>query len=255
MNKNEILQAFDKQRWSLENNGIVVRELATDLTECRILAVNAPTENFKNIIESEVKLARKSNYSLEWKTFDCDKNNDFLRELLISSGFEQQDSELVLCFDLNAIDSISKQAHKGHSEIKIVEFDSSNIKIGLKEMAEISFEIGRKNVEAESDRLLAEALHNPNSMSLFVAYCDSEPVSCARTHYIKNSIFAELCGGRTKTTHRCRGYFSALVYARMRAALLRKCHIALVDALPTSEPILRKLGFEVLTGTRPFLLS
>jgi predicted acetyltransferase len=65
-------------------------------------------------------------------------------------------------------------------------------------------------------------------------------------------VSPKLAGGRTVTTHRRRGLFTALVGSRLREAASRGCTHAFVDALPTSEPILTKLGFTSLTSTQPY---
>jgi hypothetical protein len=46
--------------------------------------------------------------------------------------------------------------------------------------------------------------------------------------------------------------FTAVVAARLREAAARGCQHVLVDALPTSEPILTRFGFAALTSTQPF---
>ncbi len=122
---------------------------------------------------------------------------------------------------------------------------------GLGDVAEISRDIGRQNVEAETRRLAGILRNTPDQMTIHLLRFHGEPVSCGRTHYAEGSEFAELAGGRTKSAYRRRGFFSALVRQRLAEASARGRTHALVDALPTSEPILRRLGFTFLTSTRP----
>ncbi|WP_437868640.1 GNAT family N-acetyltransferase [Sorangium sp. So ce363] len=124
---------------------------------------------------------------------------------------------------------------------------------GLADVAEISRDIGRRDVDAETRRLAGILRDTPDGMTVHVLRFNGEPVACGRTHYAEGSEFAELAGGRTQSAHRGRGYFSALVRHRLAEALARGRTYALVDALPTSEPILRRLGFTVLTSTRPYV--
>jgi hypothetical protein len=86
-----------------------------------------------------------------------------------------------------------------------------------------------------------------------VARLNDTPAACGRIHYCDVGGFAELCGGRTKTTFRNRGLYLAVVRARLAEALERGYPYVCVDALPASEPSLRKRGFEPVTWTQPLI--
>jgi hypothetical protein len=43
-------------------------------------------------------------------------------------------------------------------------------------------------------------------MSIHVAYSEGEPVACGRLYLPPRSAFGELAGGRTKSSHRNRGF-------------------------------------------------
>ena len=75
------------------------------------------------------------------------------------------------------------------------------------------------------------------------------PVSTGRLYTHARSWFGGLYGGGTRAGHRGRGFYRALVAARARDARERGATCLLVDALPTSRPILERLGFEHLTDT------
>jgi predicted GNAT family acetyltransferase len=62
-----------------------------------------------------------------------------------------------------------------------------------------------------------------------------------------------LAGGRTSPAYRRRGLFTAVVGARLREAAARGRTHVFVDALPTSEPILLRRGFEFVALTQPFV--
>nr|WP_272919157.1 GNAT family N-acetyltransferase [Streptomyces sp. SID8352] len=95
--------------------------------------------------------------------------------------------------------------------------------------------------------------HAPETLSIHIAYIDGEPASCGRAYFRRGGSYAELAGGRTVPEHRRQGLFTALVGSRLRQARERGRTHVFVDALPTSEPTLRKLSFEVVTWTRPFV--
>ena len=124
---------------------------------------------------------------------------------------------------------------------------------GLDDVAAISREIGRANVDDEKRRLALTLREAPDRMSVYVAYIDGEAVACGRIHFKENSEFAELCGGRTKTTHRNQGLYTALIATRLKEALERNRKYIVVDALPTSETLLRRRGFQFVTHTQPFV--
>ena len=66
--------------------------------------------------------------------------------------------------------------------------------------------------------------------------------------------FAGLFGGVTLPEFRGRGLYKATVARRAELARERGYRWLYVDALPTSRPILERLGFVKLTTTRPYVI-
>ena len=64
-----------------------------------------------------------------------------------------------------------------------------------------------------------------------------------------------LFGGFTLEAHRGRGLYRATVAERARDALRLGARHLRVDALPTSEPILQRLGFVKVADTWPCVLA
>jgi GNAT superfamily N-acetyltransferase len=87
-----------------------------------------------------------------------------------------------------------------------------------------------------------------------VALVDGEPVSGGRVDLEPGKDFAGLFGGCTLPAFRGRGLYRATVAERARIARERGYRWLFVDALPTSRPILERLGFERLTTTTPYVL-
>ena len=77
-------------------------------------------------------------------------------------------------------------------------------------------------------------------------------VSGGRVDLPRGSDFAGLFGGITLPEHRGRGLYRATVARRAELARERGYRFLYVDALPTSRPILERLGFVALTTTTPF---
>ncbi len=70
----------------------------------------------------------------------------------------------------------------------------------------------------------------------------------------RGTLLIAAYGGSTCERFRKRGLFTQVVGARIGEALNRGIANVCVDALPTSEPILKKHGFERVTYTQPFCL-
>jgi GNAT superfamily N-acetyltransferase len=105
------------------------------------------------------------------------------------------------------------------------------------------------------DRLLGQLAEAPEKVDVVLAVADGSPVSAARTDYHPGTDFAGLWGGGTLEAWRGKGIYKALVSHRARRAAARGARYLQVDALPTSEPILRRIGFSRLTSTIPFTLA
>jgi hypothetical protein len=244
--KTDFLTALDNERRASgepAGRGGVVREYAADGSECRIVFSQLSADEADDVIRDETALADERGYTLEWKLYDHDLPSD-LDKRLFAAGFAAEDIEQVLVLPVNEA-TVAAFDTRGHDVRRI--HDES----GLADYAEIAREIGRANPEKEQQQL-ASVL---DQMSVHIAYVDGEPVACGRIYFSESSHHAELAGGRTKTTHRKQGLFTAVVAARLTEAHERGCSLVFTDALPTSEPILTKHGFRAITSTQPFVYS
>jgi len=94
---------------------------------------------------------------------------------------------------------------------------------------------------------------DPTSVHV-VAFVDGEPVSGGRIDLAGTGVFAGLFGGATVPEFRGRGLYRATVAKRAELARERGVPWLYVDALPTSRPILERLGFVAITTTTPFTI-
>ncbi|MFB9906925.1 GNAT family N-acetyltransferase [Allokutzneria oryzae] len=240
-----VLDDLDRQRCALGvSDGAVVREFSPDGTECRIVFAYCADSEIEDVIGAEKARADAHGYSVEWKVYSHDALSG-MEERLLAAGFEAEPVEQVLVLPL--------------TEDAVAAFDSPGVDVrrvrdeaGLRGVAEISRSLGRGDVDAEVSRLSDVLRESPAEMSVHVAYLDRVPVSCGRLHFAEDSQLAELAGGRTNPAYQRRGLFVAVVGSRLREAVERGRTHVVVDALPTSEPILLKRGFERLTSTQPF---
>ena len=245
----EILNRLDFERRGTGEAslyGDVVRESSLDGSQCVIVYSRCTTtEEVDEAIHNEILLAQERKYILEWKVYDHDTPLG-LKDRLLAAGFEPGPVESLMVLQVR---------EEALAAFEAPEYDLKHIddSAGLDDVAAISREVGRTNVDNEKRRLALTLRDAPDQMSVYVAYIDGEAVACGRIHFKENSQFAELCGGRTKTTRQNRGLYTALVAARLKEALERNRKYLVVDALPASEPILRKRGFQFVTHTQPFV--
>jgi GNAT superfamily N-acetyltransferase len=86
-----------------------------------------------------------------------------------------------------------------------------------------------------------------------VAWADGCPVGEGRVDFHEGTAFASLWGGATLPEWRGKGIYRSVVAFRGRLARDRGHRYLQVDALPTSRPILERLGFVQLTATTPYV--
>src|SRR5204863_657670 len=97
---------------------------------------------------------------------------------------------------------------------------------------------------------LIRAIESGSTQHLaYIAMIEGRAVSIGRLYTHPDSHFGGLYGGGTLAAFRGRGLYRALVAARARDAIRLGARVLLVDALPTSRPILERLGFVHLTDT------
>lgn len=103
--------------------------------------------------------------------------------------------------------------------------------------------------------LEARLLEGSSQHRAYVAYQGEEVAAVGRLHTHPDSEFAGLYGGGTLEAYRGRGLYRAMVARRARDAARAGARYLRVDALPTSQPILERLGFELLTYLWPCVLA
>ncbi|MGW2089825.1 GNAT family N-acetyltransferase [Streptomyces sp. NPDC001880] len=248
MSDHDLLAGLDRERRAAGHStgrGGVVREHAADGSERRILYAHCAPEELDEVIGEEIGLARGQAYALEWKVYGHDTPTD-IGERLIAAGFEPDDRENVLALPLDEA-ALAAFDPAGRDIRRVVDEQ------GLDDYAEIAAALGRRDAQQEKQRLAGELRNAPEAMSIHIAYVSGSPAACGRVYFRPGGPYAELAGGRTRPEYRRQGLFTALVGSRLREARERGRTHAFVDALPTSEPTLRKRGFGLVTWTRPFI--
>jgi GNAT superfamily N-acetyltransferase len=159
----------------------------------------------------------------EWKLYGHDPAD--LPERLLAAGLEPEDEETVLVAEAAAIP----------------------------EMTGVDVELATDAFVELAGRVFGRRYELPKDAVAVVAIVDGVPVSGGRVDFPPNTDFAGLYGGVTLPELRGRGLYRATVAARARLARERGYRYLTVDALPTSRPILERVGFVRLTTTTPYV--
>ncbi|MBS1706003.1 MAG: GNAT family N-acetyltransferase [Armatimonadetes bacterium] len=215
------------------------------LDESSVIWSELTEETADSAIQAQVEFVRSCRRSFEWKLYDYDSPAD-LGTRLRAAGFREEPSETVLVI---SVSEALKWTVAADFEVRVCA--SEDDVEAYKQVAETVF---AKNYQPTCDELLCEIRKGRNSNVGFVCYQDSTPVGCGRLYPNPGCHFAGLYGGGTLPSHRGRGVYHSLLAARARYAYQAGCKNLLIDALPTSKPIVERLGFRAIAITTPYKL-
>ncbi len=182
--------------------------------------------------------------AVEWKTRSHDLPAD-LGARLLAAGFVPEDPETVL---------VGESALAGDPVVpEGVLLTPARGRADLERIADMKSEVW-----GADDSWVATDLHqrlaaDPENLVVFMAEASGVVVSAAWLEINPGTDFAGLWGGSTLPAWRGRGIYKAMVAARAQVAAARGVKYLQVDAAADSEPILRRLGFQAITTTTPFV--
>jgi GNAT superfamily N-acetyltransferase len=177
-------------------------------------------------VEPLVARMREVEGHVEWKYYSHDGPE--LRERLLAAGLEPEDEETVVVAEAASIEPPA---------------DDVELRLATDEFVELAERVfGRSHGSGLPERSLA-----------VVAVVDGQPVSGGRVDFEDDVEFAGLFGGITLPEYRRRGLYRATVAKRAELARERGYRWLYSDALPTSRPILERVGFVPITTTTPFV--
>ena len=218
----------------------VTRMRALDGTWHNVTSPSLDAEHADAVIAAEIEHHRRQRKaSFEWKVYSHDKLGD-LRERLERRGFSIGPLEAVLVYDLG-----KPVTREGESNITVRRVQTL---AEVEDYSRVSSAVFGRSFTFEAE--LKDAVRTGSTdIRGYIAFAGDEPVSVGRLYTHAQSWFGGLYGGGTVAAHRGRGFYRALVAARARDAGASGAKYLLVDALPTSRPILQRLGIEHLTDT------
>ena len=209
-------------------------------------------------IAGEVEHHRRLGVAFEWKLYAHDTPPDLL-DRLRRHGFEVGPCEAVMVYDLADRPAWMRDAAALPGGWRVVRIERPDQIADFRRVAEEVFE---KDYALTSGHLAAALAAGSTQHLGYVAYAEGrvngnggasggEPVGIGRLYTHARSHFAGLYGGGTRAAYRGRGVYRATIAARARDAVELGARYLLVDALPTSRPILERMGFAKLTETWP----
>ena len=175
-------------------------------------------------VEPLVARMRELPGHVEWKYYSHDGPE--LRERLLDAGLEPEDEETVVVAEAASIPPPPADV-----ELRVV----------TDEFVELAAEV------------FGDRFELPKKAVAVVAVVDGQAVSGGRVDFEDDVEFAGLFGGVTLPEFRRRGLYRATVARRAELARERGYRWLYSDALPTSRPILERLGFVPITTTTPFV--
>jgi len=181
--------------------------------------------------------------SLEWKAYEHDQPANLV-ERLAAHGFEIHETEALLVLDI--ADAPADLLAPVTLDVRRV----ANAQ-GVADYFAVSESVFGEDHSRWRNAIEQLVASGDSSVSVYVAYDNHKPVSSCRISFELGSQFAGLWGGATRESHRGKGYYKALVSARLQEAKQRGIRFLYIDALPMSQPILERRGFRFLGHTHP----
>lgn len=249
LTKTEILALYDTQmRIGLrlpeavfEDTGHIVRDHSLIENTGFIDYADLDETCAEEEIAAQIAFFRSLNMPFTWKVYDHDQPAN-LRQRLAAHGFEVSSPSMLMAYQLPEAPIPSPQQNAPRVQ-RVTEEREIEAIVRIEETV----------YQSPRDWLRKRLLHmhrtTPQWISLFAGFVDGEVVAGAWIIYYPGSQFASLLGGATLPEFRSRGYYTALLAARMRAAQERGMRFLAVDASSMSEPLLAKHGFLRLEHT------
>ncbi|MFJ3199747.1 GNAT family N-acetyltransferase [Streptomyces sp. NPDC086989] len=182
----------------------------------------------------------------EWKLYGHDRPAD-LGDRLRAAGFVPEAAETLLVGRADELAALPVEPPEGITLRTVT--DEAGVDLMMDVHAK-AFGVQRPGIR---HLLLTLLRDEPETLAAVVAMAGDTPVSAARMEMRPGCSFAGLWGGGTLPQWRGRGVYRLLVAHRARIAAARGIPYLQVDASQDSRPILRRLGFEELGTTVPYV--
>jgi len=231
----------------VERDGDVLRWIAPGAQTSCIVWSQLTADSADEAIAAQRAYFAARGTPVEWKYYDYDRPAD-LAQRLLAAGFEADPTEVMLVAET---DSITREVVLPTG----IRLEAVTDQAGIDAVMAVGALAFGDRPAGLGARLAAQLQTAPESLHMVVAMFGDEPVSAARIEFLAGTDFAGLWGGGTVPAWRHKGIFRALVAYRAGVAAARGYRYLQVDALPTSQPILQRLGFQAVASTTPYLFT
>jgi hypothetical protein len=259
MNHAEILQLLDDERPRFAGYGRIVERLH-DVMRFRaadgsypvvVIAGGFDPQNADAVIAREVEHHRACGHvPFEWTVYGHHAPSNMVKRLE-RHGFTTGPQEAVMVCDLSERPAWMDDgtAEPGDAPVvrRIVDEQM------LADFRQVAGTVFGKDYSFTTNELRDALREGSTEHRGYVAYAGAHgaPAAVGRLYTHPQSQVGGLYGGGTLAAFRGHGFYRATVAARARDALASGARFLRVDALPTSRPILERLGFIRLTDTWP----
>jgi GNAT superfamily N-acetyltransferase len=248
-----VLAAFDEQmrRHPAAGPGVrveveerVTRTVGTDASWSAVVWSDLTEANADEVIAAEIA---RSTGPLEWKLYAHDLPAD-LPERLRAAGLTPEPAETLMVADVADLE-LPVPAPDG---VRLATVDDD---AGVQTMLRVHDEVFGPGTTFPSvvEGVRTSLGMRPRPMEAVIAWAGDVAVSAGRIEFHDGTEFASLWGGGTLPEWRGRGVFRALVGHRAALARDRGFRYLQVDAMPSSRPILHRMGFQPLAETTPWM--
>jgi GNAT superfamily N-acetyltransferase len=213
--------------------------------------VSAPRDTGVRGTDLDRLIARQRDYfavrgeAVEWKTYGYDEPAD-LPDRLHAAGFVPEETETVVVALTTAI--AAEPALPDGVVLRQVTADAD-----MRRIAAMESEVWDLDRTWTGEHLIRQVAATPDDYIVLTAEAAGQVVAAGWIEFHPGSRFAGLWGGATLRQWRGRGIYRALVARRAQLAAARGVRYLQVDASSDSAPILRRLGFQALTTTTPYV--
>lgn len=203
------------------------------------------------VIAAQIRRFSRLGQPWEWKHYSHDRPAD-LPERLIAAGFEPDPVEGLLFAEIaELVDRVNAEGPAalppGTSLLPVT--DAAGVEL----LVAVHDEVFGGDHSRVGKELATRLATRPESIAAAVVMAGDRPICAGRVEFHGGTQFASLWGGGTVSDWRGRGVFRALVAHRAALAAAAGYRYLQVDASADSRPILRRLGFEQLATTTPYV--
>lgn len=204
-------------------------------------------------IRRQVTFFTERGQAVEWKTYAYDEPAD-LPEVLRAYGFVPEPPEALV---LGATQRLTQPvALPPRYAVRAIATDPDAAEAEWEQVGRLDEALFGAGRAAWSRLVRTEQAADPHHVRSVVVLDEHSDavVGHGVLRLVPGTDFAGLWGGKVHPDHRGQGLYRAMTALRAQWALTAGHSVCRVDALPTSRPILERLGMVAVTTTTPCVL-